>query len=210
MKANTPTSGIMRPMRPLLAFLALALVAAPAYAGPHGKAKPKYHFLLHEVALGSDVSGAVPEFAQPRVKAQVEKAFANHPQLVAALDGAPDPATDPKGYKAFLKKQKLTAAYKVNVEIILAAEETEEVDGKPGTQRLVVRLGIKMFGETMPERVMGFSGEGSATIKQEIGKKLRTRDREFAWDSAAELAINDAIATSLAKLALPPAKPSKK
>ena len=198
-------------MRPLLAFLAVAAVAAaPAYAGPHGKAKPKYHFLLHEVSLGSDVSGEVPEYAQPRVKAQVEKAFASHPQLVAALDGAPDAATDPKGYKAFLKKQKLTGAYKVNVEITLAAEELEDVDGKPGTQRLVVRLGIKMFGETIPERVMGFSGEGSATIKQEIGKKLRPRDREFAWDSAAELAINDAIATSLAKLALPPAKPSKK
>src|SRR5690349_10867645 len=128
MKANTPTSGMMRPMRPLLAFLAVAAVAAPAYAGPHGKAKPKYHFLLHEVSLGSDVSGEVPEFAQPRVKAQVEKAFASHPQLVAALDGAPDASTDAKGYKAYLKKQKLTGAYKVNVEITLAAEELEDVD----------------------------------------------------------------------------------
>src|SRR5258705_4978475 len=201
MKANTPTSGIMRPMRPLIALLAVATLGAPALAGPHTKAKPKYHFLLHEVSLGDGVAGDVPEFAQPRVKAQVEKAFADHPQLVATLDGAPDASADPKGYKAFIKKQKLAGAYKVNVEITLASEELEAVDDKAGTQRLVVRLGIKMFSETIPDRVMGFSGEGSATIKQEIGKKLRTRDREFAWDSAAELAINDAIATSLAKLA---------
>jgi hypothetical protein len=197
-------------MRPLsIAFLVLAVVAAPAVAGPKGKAK-KYHFTLHDVAPGDGVTGDVVDFVKPRVKAQVEKAFASHPQLVAALDGAPDPATDAKGYNAFLKKKKIAAAYKVNVEIILSAEEVEAVDGKPGEQRLVVRLGLKMFGETLPTRTMGFSGEGSATIKQEIGKKLRARDREFAWDSAAELAINDAIATSLAKLALPPAKPSKK
>jgi hypothetical protein len=192
-----------------LVALLLAVVAAPAVAGPKGKTK-KYHFHLSDVTAGDGVTGDIVDFAQPRVKAQVEKAFANHPQLVATLEGAPDPATDAKGYKDYLKKKKLAGAYKVNVEITLATEELETVEGKPGTQRLVVRLGIKAFGETIPERVMGFSGEGSATIKQEVGKKVRARDREFAWDSAAELAINDAIATSLAKLALPPAKPSKK
>jgi hypothetical protein len=197
---------MMKPMRPLLALIAVTLFATPAVAGP----KPKYHFSLSEVTAAKDVTGDVVTAAQPRVKAAVEKAFANHPQLVAVLEGAPDPKTEGKAYIAFLKKKKLKGAYLVNVEITAAAEDTEAIDGKPGLLRLVVRLSIKMFGETIPERVMGFSGEGSATIKQEVGKKVRPRDREYAWDQAAELAINDAIATSLAKLALPPAKPSKK
>src|SRR5690349_865609 len=160
MKANTLPSGMMRPMRPLsIAVLLLAVVAAPAVAGPKGKTK-KYHFHLSDVTPGDGVTGDIVDFAQPRVKAQVEKAFANHPQLVAAMDGAPDPTTDAKGYKDYLKKKKLSGAYKVNVEITLATEEVEAVEGKAGTQRLVIRFGIKMFGETIPERVMGFSGEG--------------------------------------------------
>lgn len=195
-------------MRPLpIALLALtALIATPAVAGP----KPKYHFLLSEITATKDVTGDVVTAAQPRIKAVVEKAFANHPQLIAVLEGAPDAKTDGKAYTKYLKKKKIKGAFRVNVEITAAAEETEEMETKPGSLRLVVRLSLRMFGETIPERVMGFTGEGSATIKQEVGKKVRPRDREYAWDQAAELAINDAIATSLAKLALPPAKPSKK
>jgi hypothetical protein len=200
---------MMSTMRPLL-----ALFAVVALIGTSGtvlaKAKPKYHFELSDVTPADGVTGDVVTMAQPRIKAQVEKAFASHPQLVAKLDGAPDPKTDAKAYSAWLKKKKIAGAYRVNVEITAAAEETEEVTDKPGELRLVVRLSIKMFGETVPTRTMGFSGEGSATIKQEVGKKVRQRDREYAWDQAAELAINDAIATSLAKLALPLAKPSKK
>lgn len=206
---------MMRPMRTAVIALlgmctALAVVAAPAAAKPKPKAKLKYHFELLDVKPAAGVTGDVATFAQPRIKAQVEKAFGEHPQLVAALDGAPDPKADPKAYTAFLKKKKLAGAYLVNVELTAADEETEELADKPGELRLVVRLSIKMFGETIPGRTMGFSGEGSATIKQEVGKKVRPRDREFAWDQAAGLAINDAIETSLAKLALPPAKPSKK
>jgi hypothetical protein len=44
-------------------------------------------------------------------------------------------------------------------------------------KRLVVRLGLRTFGETFPERVMGFAAEGSATIKVDVGKKLRPADR---------------------------------
>jgi hypothetical protein len=194
----------------LLTLGLIGVVALAATAGAKPKPKPTYHFLVSEVTAADGIAGDVVTAAQPRIKAQVEKAFAEHPQLVAALEGAPDPKANPKAYTAFLKKKKVAGAYRVNVEITSAVEETEDMEAKPGQLRLVVRLSLKMFGETIPQRVMGFTGEGSATIKQEVGKKVRPRDREFAWDQAAELAINDAIATSLAKLALPPARPTKK
>ena len=202
----------MRPMRvprsllAAIAVVAVAVVASSALAKP----KPKYHFFLFEVAPAQNVTGTAVPAAQPRVKAQAEKAFASHPQIVAKLDGAPDPKTDPAGYTAFLKKKKLAGAYKVNVEITEATEEVEAIEGKPGENRLVVRLGLRMFGETIPKRVMGFSGDGSATIKVEVGKAPRPRDKEYAWDEASKLAIKDAITSALAKLALPPVTPSKK
>jgi hypothetical protein len=196
---------------PLTALLVLTAVVArsgaPAEAKP--KPKPKYHFVLADVTLAKGVEGDAATFALPRIKAQVEKAFASHPQLVAVLEGAPDPRTDPKGFTAYLKRKKIAGAHRVSVEVTAAMEETEEMEAKSG-QRLVVRLGVRMFSETIPVRTMGFTGEGSATIKQEVGKKVRPRDREYSWDQAAELAINDAIEVCLAKLAIPPPAPSKK
>ena len=67
-----------------------------------------------------------------------------------------------------------------------------------------VRLALRTFGETFPERIMGFAAEGSATIKVDVGKKLRAADRTFAIKSACEGAVGDAMAASLTKLALPP------
>ena len=78
--------------------------------------------------------------------------------------------------------------------------------GVTGPQRLVIRLGVHLLGETIPGRTMGFTGDGSATIKQEIGKKLRDRDREYSWDQAAEVAIADAMTTVFKQLAIPPKK----
>ena len=53
----------------------------------------------------------------------------------------------------------------------------------------------------MPGRTMGFTGDGSATIKQEVGKKVSERDRKFAWDDAAKAAVDDAMVTVFKQLA---------
>ena len=62
------------------------------------------------------------------------------------------------------------------------------------------RIQIHMFGETLPFRTMAFTGDGSATIAIEVGKKVRDKDKRFAREDAAEFAINQAIAASLEKL----------
>jgi hypothetical protein len=65
---------------------------------------------------------------------------------------------------------------------------------------------VHVLGEQIPGKTMGFTGDGQATIKQEVGKKVRDRDKEFAWDSAAEVAIADAMKTVFKQLAVPPKK----
>ncbi|MDX2091528.1 MAG: hypothetical protein SFX73_26950, partial [Kofleriaceae bacterium] len=77
---------------------------------------------------------------------------------------------------------------------------------KPNSQRLVVRVGVHLLGENLPGRTIGFTGDGQATIKQEVGKKIRDRDREYTWDQAAEAAVADALATVFKQLAVPPKK----
>ncbi|HEX7839072.1 MAG TPA: hypothetical protein VF469_16455 [Kofleriaceae bacterium] len=191
--------------RPGLVLATLALVGAAAEAAPQKPAK-KYHFELTAVSAKSEVKPDVAKAATPRVEAQVKKLFEHHPQLVAALPGAPDPRSNADGYRRHLAKTGIAGAYLVTVEISDASEELVPLEDKPNTQRLVIRIAIHMLGETIPGRTIGFTGDGKATIKQEVGVKLRDRDREYTWDQAAELAVDDAMKTVFQQLAAPPRK----
>jgi len=208
-------SGIMPAMRlrslPSLAA-ALVVIAAIILASGTASAKPKkkYHFQLVEVTAAAAVPEAMKADVTKAVQAQVEKQLGSHAQIVATLDGAPDPGADPKAFKKYLTRKRIAGAYRVNVEVTEMVEEEEPVDSKPGELRLVTRISLRMFGETIPDRKMAFSGDGSAAIKTEVGKKVRPNDRKFGLDSAAETAVAEALAMSLTKLALPPPKPSKK
>ena len=187
-----------------LAALTVAVAASAAQAAP---AKKKYHFELTTVSAKSEVKPDVAKAATPRVEAQVKKVFSGHDQLIAKLDGAPDPRSNADGYRRYLTQRGIAAAYLVTVEITDASEELEPIEDKSSSQRLVIRISLHMLGENIPGRTMGFTGDGKATIKQEIGMKLRDRDREYTWDQAAERAVDDAMKTVFQQLAAP--KPRK-
>jgi hypothetical protein len=185
----------------------LVLVALPATASARPKPK-RYHIALIEV---TSTAGLPKESADaiPVARAEVAKQLVSHPQL-ATLDGSPDPAVDPKKFKTWLTKKKIAGAYRMNVEITSYEEVLEDKDVSVNQEkRLMIRLGLRTFGETIPDRKMAFAADGSATIKVDVGKKLRPRDREFAIQSAVEGAVTDALSASLVKLSLPPKKPKK-
>jgi hypothetical protein len=196
-------SGMMPAMKSLIL---LCLAATVAFAAP-AKPTKKYHFELTKVLVKPEVKADVGATAQPRVEAAIKKAFESNPQLVATLEGAPDPAVDNgMPYRKFLTKKGITAAYLVTVEITEASEEVVPMEDKKGAQRLVVHVGIHVLGETIPGRTMGFTGDGQATVKQEVGMKIRDKDRTYAWDGAAETAVADALKTCFEQLG----KPQKK
>ena len=191
------------PRRALLLALALALLAGsgPAAAAP----KKKFHFELAAVTPKPEVKEDVAKAAVPRVESQVKKAFESHPQLVATLEGAPEKAKE-EAYRKYLARKGVAGAYLVTVELTEASEEVEPMD-KPNSQRLIVSISVHVLGENIPGRTMGFTGDGRATVKQEVGKKVRPRDREVAWDQAAEVAIADAMTTVFKQLEKPQKKP---
>ncbi len=186
----------------VVAFAILAATSSTASARP----KKKYHFELAAVNVKPEVKKDVAKASRPRVEAQVEKTFATHPQLVGELKGAPNWKTNPSAYRRYLARKRIAGAYLVTVDVTEASEELVPVEGRPNTQRLVVRISIHMLGEAIPGRTMGFTGDGRATIKQEIGRKLHERDRKYTWDSAAEAAVADAMVTVFKQLALPQKK----
>ncbi|MGE0401682.1 MAG: hypothetical protein AB7T06_33580 [Kofleriaceae bacterium] len=191
----------MRSIHLLVALVLVGIVVSTASAAPK-----KYHFKLAAVTAKPEVKEEVAKEATPRVEAQVKKTFETHKQLVATLEGAPDPDTKAAAYRKFLKSKGLAGAYLVTVEITEASIELVPVESKPNTQRLVVRVAVHLLGENIPGRTMGFTGDGQATIKQEVGKKVRDRDREFTWDEASKAAVDDAMQTVFKQLAVPPKK----
>ena len=180
----------------------LALLALPfsllglLSAAPDADAAPKKKY-----------SFALVKVAQPRIEGQIKAGFAGNARLVMLDATAPDPATKKDAFKAHLTKKGITGgAFKVTVEITEASEEVEPMPDKPNSQRLVVRVGLHMLGEKNPENTMGFAGDGNSTIKIEVGKKIRDRDREYAWDEVAKDAVAKAIEKSLVQLDAPPKK----
>jgi hypothetical protein len=188
-----------RTMTLLLVLCGAMASGALAEAAP----KKKYHFELTAVTAKSEVKPEVSRAATPRVEAQVKKVFGSHPQLVAKLDGAPDPRSNADGYRKYLARKAISGAYLVTVEITDASEELVPLDDKPSSQRLVIHVALHMLGENIPGRTMGFTGDGKATIKQEVGMKVRDRDRDYTWDQAAELAVDDAMKTVFQQLGVP-------
>ncbi len=184
----------------LLAMLTLS--ASPALAkgkkGKSAKAPPRYLMVLTTVTLAEGVI-ADEALVVESVRKAAEAAMAAHPQLVVSTEGAPAEDATPAVWKKWLGKQKLAGAFKVNLIITTAEEDVEPQPAKKG-QRFSVKLAVQMFGETMPLRTMGFTGEGGSTVKQEVGMKLRDGDRRYSWESAGQEAMPRAIETSLAKL----------
>lgn len=188
-------------MTRLLTAFALVLGLVGIVARADAAPKKKYHFELVAVTLRPEVKADVGGEAQPRVKALVEKAFESHPQLQLALDGAPDIASR-DAYHKYLTAHGLSGSFRVTVEITDARFEIEPSD-KPNTSRVVAHIALHMLGEVIPEKTMGFTGDGESTVKIEVGKTVRDRDRTYAWDQAAELAVADAIKTSIEQLEKP-------
>jgi hypothetical protein len=202
-RAPRPRSPALR--RLSLAALALAVlagVAGPAAAGPK-----KYHFELAAVTPKPEIKADVGKAAVPRVEGQLKQVLETHPQLVAKLEGAP--AKDKAdAFRKYLAQKGIAGAHLVTVEITEASEELEPMD-KPNSQRFTVTIAVHILGETIPGRTISFTGDGRAKVKQEIGKKLRPRDREVAWDEAAKVAIDDAMKTVFQQLEKP-TPPKKK
>lgn len=197
---------MMHPAMHLKTILVAFTVVVAALTSADAAPKKKYHFKLAAVTAKPEVAAAVAKEATPRIQGQVEKTFTSHPQLVASIEGAPDPDAKPAAFRKFLKSKRITGAYLVTVEVTDASIEIVPMENKPRSQRLVVRVAVHLLGENIPGRTMGFTGDGQATIKQEVGLKVRDRDREYTWDQAAEAAVADAMTTVFKQLAVPPKK----
>jgi hypothetical protein len=188
-----------------LAGLLLATIwsfGSVALAEPANPSNARYHFEVTTVTAKPAVKPEVAKLAISKVQAEVKRAFARHPQLVAKLEGAPDPRANAEAYRSYLARNGIAGVYRVSIAIKEATETLTPAE-QPGDQRLAVRLVLHMVGEKVPDGTIGFNGHGNTTVKQEIGSKVRDSDREGTWKDATELALGDAVKTALQELSAP-------
>jgi hypothetical protein len=180
-----------------LALGLLALLLTGWWLGPDlAHAKPKrvvYCFVIAHLQAAE----SVPQEVADAIRARLITAVDGHERLMATLpEDAPDPQADPDKFLAYMKRRKITP-YRVTIEITDYRKEAEQ---GPRGQRLGVHVAMRMFGETMPVRVMAFSGDGAATVKLDVGKTVRPRDAEIANRDAIAQAVDDALAESIVRL----------
>lgn len=207
----TPTPTLVRLAMP--AFLVLALVSLHGVSQVHAKGKPghRHVFILDRLDLPKEA----PAELESLVKTSFLKTVEAKPALLSALpEGTPPVDVNEKGlhgnkpFRKFMRKKKLRA-YKVVVQVTSFEQPVTANENKPGNV-IGCSVELRIFGETIPDRVMAFSGDGSASVAIEVGKKIRDRDRSYATNEALDLAVAEAISMSLTKLNAKPTKKKKR
>lgn len=166
-----------------------------AQAGPHKKRRShEFIFLLTDVEQPNQAPSELGEQLSQALHKQIDTSDNVHQQIPS---DAP-PRTAPKEFAAYLKANRLHA-YAVNIEVTNYSSDIEEPT-ESKARALTVKLELRMFGETIPKRVMAFSGKGEATVKIEVGSKVRDKDRNYAVSEAVKEAMQRAYAESIAKL----------
>lgn len=188
--------------------LPLAIALSCAFAGATRAATaPRYYFALDEV----HAVGGAPAEISVKARSILREILATRPEFVAALDGAPNPASDPDGYRKFLAARKV-AAYQVSIKITEYERKLAPND-KPGraAQVLTIRVGVSLIGSKIPGGVLALAGTGGATIAAEVGANVRPREEESAMDEALRNALVQAVDAAVVEMKRPPPKaPPKK
>lgn len=202
---------------PLLLTGALGLAAPGAWA-----ASPKYYFQLQDVKAGPEVDAALKSYAGEALKADL----AGRPEWATATEGAckpnaacipaadATPALGPDGkpadrtaLAATLKRQKLRG-FDVTVRFEKLKQEMKEP--KPGgrLKQLAVSVHLSVFGTTIPDAKLAFSGDGEAGTEAEVTEKRAPAETVAATKDAIKDAIKQAVDQAVLKLSLNASTPA--
>ncbi len=167
----------------------LAFGAAPVAART---AAPKFYFRLGEVKAGPDVDEALKAYAGEAVKAD----------LAGRSEWASDVGTtDPDALVAELKKRNLRG-FSVVVRFEHLKKEVKEPS--PGARRKRVALNVKLsvFGTTIPEEKLSFSGDGESGVEAEVSDKGMVPETQELAKDAIKDAVKQAVDQAVMKLSV--------
>jgi hypothetical protein len=161
-------------------------------AGAVHAAGPKYYFQLHEVKAGPEVSPELKAYAGEAVKADL----AARPEWASEIGAH---GTD--AIVAELKKRNLKG-FDVTVRIESIKKDLKEPGPGSRLKRLALTARVSVFGTTIPEEKLAFSGDGEAGLESEVTeKRLEAEETGLAKDALKD-AVKQAVDQAVLKLSL--------
>ncbi len=150
----------------------------------------KYHFKITEVRAAPGVAARLRAETKEIAREVLAKELADRPQFTAepARAGA--------------------RAYDVSLQI---EELTEELKApRPGgrLKQLAVDVRVTVFGTTLPDAKLAFSGEGQAGVEAEIIERRREEEGAGLAKDALGQAVRQAVDEAVAKLSRPVSQPA--
>lgn len=188
-----------RSVRRALFAVALALgLAAGAGHALAGKAAspsgPKFYFRVGEVKAGPqvEVDAALEAYAAEAVQAEL----ASRPEWASDVG-----TTDPEALSAELKKRNLRG---FSVVVRFEHVKKDLKDPAPGARRKRLAVGVRLsvFGTTIPEEKLAFSGEGEAGLEAEVADKAVESEGAALAKDAVKDAVKQAVDQAVMKLSL--------
>ncbi len=178
---------------------AIVLAALPLLVGRGAAAAPKYYFQLQPVKAGPDVDAATKAFAGEALKAEL----ASRPEWASDVGeaGQQGPGQDRSGLVAELKKRNLRG-FDVTARIQSLKQQLK--DPKPGARnkQLAVEVQLTVFGTTIPDAKLAFSGDGQSATEAEVSERRLAADTADATHDVIKDAVKQAVEQAVLKLSL--------
>ncbi len=185
----------MKP-RTLAALLAALSILAMAATRP-AMAAPKYYFQLQPVKAGPEIDAATKAFAADALKAELR----SRPEWAEDIGPASQqgPGQDRSDLVAELKKRNLRG-FDVTARIESLKQQLK--DPKPGSRnkQLAVEVQVTVFGTTIPDAKLAFSGEGQSGTEAEVAERRLAADTADATRDVIKDAIKQAVDQAVVKL----------
>jgi hypothetical protein len=184
----------------LLATLGGVLAAVMALHGPPAHAAgPKYFFQTTDVKTTPDVDAATKAFTAQALKEELEK----RPEWASDVGAA---GQDRSALTAELKKRNLRG---FDVTVRFENFKQEFKDPRPGgkLKQLAVDVRLTVFGTTIPDAKLAFSGSGQAGLEAEVAEKRIDADKAEAIHDAIRDAIRQAVDQAVLKLSIGKSQP---
>jgi hypothetical protein len=175
--------------------LAGAILLTPAAARAAG---PKFFFQIQDVKAGPEVDAALKAYVGEALKAEL----ASRPEWASDVGPAGEaarPGTDRSALVAELKKRNLRG---FDVTARIESFKKELKDPKPGgrLKQLAVDVHLTVFGTTIPDAKLAFSGDGESGTESDVSEKHLAADTESATKDVTKDAIKQAVDQAVVKL----------
>jgi hypothetical protein len=162
-------------------------------------AAPKFYFQVQPVKAEPGVDAVLKTYAGEALRAEL----ASRPEWASDIGpaGKEGPGQDRSALVAELKRRNLRG-FDVTARIEKLKQDVK--DPKPGARnpQLAVEVQLTVFGTTIPDAKLAFSGDGQSGSEAEVSQKRLAADTALATNDVIKDAIKQAVDQAVLKLSI--------